>query len=210
MNITEPTTMLTDYVLGALCLIWGWKLLRLPNGRRASQSLWARAFLATGASALLGGTVHGFALILPDTWITGMWKGTLYLTGFASFFMLAAVVLVSLPRAIGRWGLAACVLKLVVYLVWMFNHQDFRFVIYDYGSALLLILGFQLIALYRQRSITAGWIALGVLLSFVGAAIQQSGFSLHTHFNHNDLFHVVQMGAFYLLYRGGLTLTPSA
>ena len=210
MSITEPTTMLTDYVLGALCLIWGWKLLHLPNGRHASQSLWARAFLATGASALLGGTVHGFALILPETWITGMWKGTLYLTGFASFFMLAAVVLVSLPRTIGRWGLAACVLKLGVYLVWMFNHQDFRFVIYDYGSALLLILGFQLIALYRQRSITAGWIALGILLSFVGAAIQQSGFSLHTHFNHNDLFHVVQMGAFYLLYRGGLTLTPSA
>jgi hypothetical protein len=100
-------------------------------------------------------------------------------------------------------------LKLGVYLVWMFNHQDFRFVVYDYGSALLLILGFQLVALYRQWSITAGWIALGVLLSFVGTAIQQSGFSLHTHFNHNDLFHVVEMAAFYLLYRGGLTLTLS-
>ena len=210
MSITEPTTMLTDYVLGVLCLIWGWKLLCLPRRRHASQALWARAFFAAGASALLGGTVHGFTLILPETWLTGMWKGTLYLTGFASFFMLAAVVLVSLPRALGRWGLAVCVLKLGLYLVWMFNHQDFRFVVYDYGSALLLILGFQLVALYRQRSIAAGWIALGILLSFVGAAIQQSGFSLHTHFNHNDLFHVVEMGAFYLFYRGGLTLTPSA
>jgi hypothetical protein len=46
----------------------------------------------------------------------------------------------------------------------------------------------------------------GILLSFVGAAIQQSGFSLHQHFNHNDLFHIVQMGAFYLLYRGGKVL----
>jgi len=136
----------------------------------------------------------------------GMWKGSLYLTGVASFFLLAAVVLVSLPRAISRWGLAICVLKLGVYLVWMFNHQDFRFVVYDYGSALILILGFQLAALYQRRSVAAGWIAVGILLCFVGAAIQQVGFSLHTHFNHNDLFHVVQMGAFYLLYRGGLIL----
>jgi hypothetical protein len=162
--------------------------------------------MATGLAALLGGTVHGFALILPETLIMGMWSGTLYLTGFASFLMLAAVVLAFLPRAISLWALAVCVLKLVVYLVWMFNHQDFRFVVYDYGTTLLLILGFQLFALYKKRSVAAGWIALGILLSFVGAGIQQSGLSLHSHFNHNDLFHVVQMAAFYLFYRGGLNL----
>ena len=206
MNISEPTTMLTDYAWGVLCLIWGWKLLRPENRQHASQALWARAFFSTGLAALLGGTVHGFALIFRETLIMGMWRGTLYLTGFASFFMLAAVVLVSLPKAVSRWGLAVCVLKLVMYLMWMFNHQDFRFVVYDFGSTLLLILGFQLVAFYKQRSVAAGWIVLGILLSFVGAAIQQSGLSLNTHFNHNDLFHVVQMGAFYLFYRGGLLL----
>ena len=198
--------MLTDYAWGVLCLIWGWKLLRPENRQHASQALWARAFFSTGLAALLGGTVHGFALIFRETLIMGMWRGTLYLTGFASFFMLAAVVLVSLPKAVSRWGLAVCVLKLVMYLMWMFNHQDFRFVVYDFGSTLLLILGFQLVAFYKQRSVAAGWIVLGILLSFVGAAIQQSGLSLNTHFNHNDLFHVVQMGAFYLFYRGGLLL----
>jgi hypothetical protein len=204
MNITEPTTLLTDYGLGALCLIWGWKLLRVEDRRRLSPALWARAFFATGLAALLGGTVHGFTLIFPEPLIMAMWKGSLYLTGIAGFFMLAAVVLASLPRAISRWVLAVCVLKLGVYLVWMFNHQDFRFVVYDFGSALLLILGVQLVAPRRQQA-AAGWIALGVLLSFVGAAIQQVGFSLHTHFNHNDLFHVVEMGAFYLFYRGATT-----
>jgi hypothetical protein len=208
MNIAEPTTMLTDYVLGALCLLWGWKLWRLTKSRKGAQALWARAFFATGLAAWLGGTVHGFVLILPEIWIMAMWKGTLYLTGIASFFMLAAVVLVSLPRAISRWGLAICVLKLGVYLVWMFNHQDFRFVVYDYGSALILILGFQLAALYQRRSVAAGWIAGGIVLCFVGAGIQQGGISLHIHFNHNDFFHVVQMGAFYLLFRGASAVDP--
>jgi len=38
-----------------------------------------------------------------------------------------------------------------------------------------------------------------------GAALVQA-FRLapHPQFNHNDLFHVVQMGALYLLYRGGM------
>ncbi|MEE2822540.1 MAG: hypothetical protein VYA53_06105 [Acidobacteriota bacterium] len=207
MYITEPTTMATDYMLGILCLMWGWKTRRLTSQRCAAQSLWTRAFFATGVAALLGGTVHGFTLILQEPWITGLWNGALYLTGFASFFMLASVVLLYLPRTIGRLSLVLCVLKLGTYLVWVFNDQDFRFVVYDYGSSLLIILGFQLFSLYKRQSILAGWIASGVLLSFIGAAIQQSGFSLHTHFNHNDFFHVIQACAFYFFYRGGLLFT---
>lgn len=37
-----------------------------------------------------------------------------------------------------------------------------------------------------------------------------SDWGLHRHFNHNDIFHVVQMLSLYLLYRGGLELTDAA
>ena len=46
----------------------------------------------------------------------------------------------------------------------------------------------------------------GILVSAVAAVIQRSGVRLHTHFNHNDLMHVVQMGAVWLLYQGGRRL----
>ena len=52
----------------------------------------------------------------------------------------------------------------------------------------------------------AGWVAAGVAVSFAGAVVQQSGFSLHRHFNHNDIFHLIQMAGLYLLYRGGVLL----
>jgi len=32
--------------------------------------------------------------------------------------------------------------------------------------------------------------------------VQVSGFSLHQHFNHNDLFHVFQMVGMIVMYRG--------
>jgi hypothetical protein len=46
------------------------------------------------------------------------------------------------------------------------------------------------------------WLKRGLYLTLAGLAIQQSGWGFHTHFNHNDLYHVVQMGGLYCLYRG--------
>jgi hypothetical protein len=45
-----------------------------------------------------------------------------------------------------------------------------------------------------------------VALAVVGAGVQASGFALHRHFNHNDLFHVIQLAATVLFYRGALRL----
>jgi len=207
MSLTEPTTLLTDYALGALCLWLGWKLYTLAASQRwTAMTLWAGAFFSTALASFVGGTFHGFTLILSSSILAGLWKVTVYLTGFSSFFLLSAVLVACLPHLARRWALALSTVKLCVYLAWMFTHDDFRFVVYDYGSAMILILIFQVHAFYKIQSPSAGWIVGGILLSFVGAAIQQSGVSLHQHFNHNDLFHIVQMLAFYLLYRGGKAL----
>ncbi len=207
MSLTEPTTLLTDYALGVLCLWLGWKLYALAaSQRQTAVTLWAGAFFSTALASFVGGTFHGFTLILSSSILAGLWKVTVFLTGFSSFFLLSAVIMAGLTPPVRNWALALSMLKLVVYLAWMVTHDDFLFVVYDYGSAMILILIFQVYASYKLQSSAAGWIVGGILLSFVGAAIQQSGVSLHQQFNHNDLFHIVQMGAFYLLYRGGKVL----
>ena len=38
-------------------------------------------------------------------------------------------------------------------------------------------------------------------------AVLRARLTLHTHFNHNDLFHLIQIPALYLFLRGGLLLT---
>jgi hypothetical protein len=45
-----------------------------------------------------------------------------------------------------------------------------------------------------------------VLVSFLAAGVQFNEIALHQHFNHNDLYHVIQMGGMYLFYRGALVL----
>ena len=45
-------------------------------------------------------------------------------------------------------------------------------------------------------------ILAGVALSIVAGLVQASGLDLHRHFNHNDLYHVIQVVAIVAYYRG--------
>jgi len=89
---------------------------------------------------------------------------------------------------------------------WMAVHDEFRYVIYDYAPALVIILGLQIWCWLQFRSPAAPWIAAGILVSVLAAVIQAARLAPHPQFNHNDLYHVVQMAAFVLLYRGGRLL----
>jgi hypothetical protein len=43
-----------------------------------------------------------------------------------------------------------------------------------------------------------------------GLAIQMSGFGLHRDFNHNDIFHVIQIVAMFLFFKGARDLQDRA
>jgi len=204
MQITEPTTMLTDYLLALVALVLAGRLFQLnATNRYRSVQLWNFALIATAVAALLGGTAHGFALHLSDWLKTVIWKGTVWAIGFASFFMVAGTILATLPTGrLRRWLLALVLLKLVLYLAWMLGHDAFKYVIYDYVPAMVLVVLLQIKHYGERRDPAALWLVGGIAVSFVAAGIQLSGLTLHKHFNHNDLYHVVQIGAIYLLYRG--------
>jgi hypothetical protein len=203
MQITEPTTMLTDYLLAFFILMLSGRLFKLnESDRQRSVQLWNFAFITTAFGAILGGTSHGFALYLNAFLQTFIWKATIYAIGFATFFMLSGTVIALVKNPARRWLLLLATLQLAVYCIWMLTHVDFKYVIYDYVPAMLIVVALQLFAYRQTRTETSKWIISGVIVSFAAAAIQQSGFTLHQHFNHNDLYHVIQMGGMYLFYRG--------
>ena len=75
--------------------------------------------------------------------------------------------------------------------------------------------GFQLhLSAEASRWIWTGTLAALVvasqLVAILGAAIQALELAPHPAFNHNDLFHVVQMGAILLLVRGAREVLPPA
>ncbi len=208
MTITEPATLATDYLLAMATLFFAGGLACRARGEgKTSVRLWAAAFLASAMAALLGGTFHGFRLHFGPLAAAVLWKGTVYAVGLAGLLLLAGTI-----RAViaGRWRrllLTAAVLEFLFYAAWMAVHDDFRYVIYDYAPALLAVLLLALWSWLRRRDPAAPAIVAGILLSFAAAGIQAGRVDLHPRFNHNDLYHLVQLAAFYLLYRGGRRLT---
>lgn len=207
MKITEPMTMATDVAMGALALVLAVRLLRA--GAAAGQVpvlLWSGAFAATALASFLGGSYHGFIQMLPAGTAHALWKATVVSMGVASACLLAAVANAGTTGALQRGLIAVAVVKLVVYVWWMMSHDDFIYVIYDYAAALAALVLVAWLSRTGGMAAAAAWLTAGVAVSAVAAAIQALRLAPHPHFNHNDLFHVVQMGALYLLYRGGLLL----
>jgi hypothetical protein len=207
VRITEPMTMVTDYVMGALAFVLAMRLVGdATAGRQLSGRLWAAALVMTAVAAFLGGTYHGFIQWMPGASGRALWKATLLATGIGSACLLAAAVTAATAGALHRALVALVVVKLLVYVWTIATKDQFALVIADYGSALLAV---ALAAWFiRPSGLTpaAWWITGGVAVAVVAGAIHWAHLAPHAHFNHNDLFHVVQMASLYLLYRGGLLL----
>jgi hypothetical protein len=204
---TELATMLTDYALGALCAVLSWLLwMRGQAKMRMSVRYWAAGIGSLALASIAGGTVHGWRLILTEPVVSALWKAAIFSVGLASFCFLAGTLTASFAPAVRRLLMVIPVVQLVSYMIWMTRHNEFRYVIYNYGGTFVLILLSQIYELFNRKPRSAAWIIAGVSVSFLAALVQRTGIALHATFNHNDLYHVVQMAGVALLYRGAALL----
>jgi hypothetical protein len=186
-------------VLAAVCVVLGLRLWRLAP---AASRLLAGVLFLTAIAAAVGGTEHGLRPRLgPGTrwWI---WEVTYVAIGAAN----ALLVITAGWLVFGRRGrvlvTAFAALRFAAYVVVLTGNQHFRHVVMDF----LVTLSFLALVSFRglaTRQPWGGWLLGAVVASVVGALIQRSGFALHQHFNHNDLFHVVQTLGVWLFYRAG-------
>ena len=54
--------------------------------------------------------------------------------------------------------------------------------------------------------VTLAALTVSMMAMELGVVVQQTGFRRHLDFNHNDIYHIIQIAAFYLFFRGACTL----
>jgi len=197
MTLHEPATFLTD------CLLAGWSgwLASRLRGDQPALVWWRRAFAATAVAALAGGVFHGFGPEMPDPVAKALWHGTLLAIVTTSLCLLQAGAQANLTGVSLRWVERLAWVKAVAFAGGTLLDPRFLIVIADYGSAMILLFGLEAYAA-RRRAPHAPWVMAGVATSALAALVQQAKWSPATHFNHNDLYHVIQMFALGLFFGG--------
>ena len=189
--ISEPMTLATDYLLAAVTAYLAIRILSLSE-RQNARRWWGIAFVALALGAALGGTYHGFE-------VEALWKPTIWSVGLASFAMVVGTAFATTTTA-GRSSLIAlAALKLAAFWLWTGSDDRFIWVVADTGGAFVLVAALHV---WRWGEAGSRWILAGVGVSIAAAAVQASGLDLHRHFNHNDLYHLIQIAAMAAYYRG--------
>jgi hypothetical protein len=182
--VTEPATALTDFALAALAVFFSTKL--------AHARWWRRSFALCATSALLGGVYHGFHEALPPLTVEALWWMTLVAASLTCFATMRAVIDQWLERP-GPW-IRAARLKLITFLALGVLLPVFEVVIAD--ASLTMVFATVAAILGRRRDPRASRLLLaGVALFVTGALVQQGGGDPRPWFNHNDLFHAIQLVA---------------
>ncbi|NQV38705.1 MAG: hypothetical protein HQ509_11960 [Candidatus Marinimicrobia bacterium] len=201
-KVYEPATVITDGLITLLGIYIGFDLLQYSFF--SFQYLWGIAFFGMALSALFGAIRHGWG---PH------WNKSASITlNRLTYFGIGVTTVTMLFASVG-WFFESesCLLQIIiglsffVYIFFAFKQMRFRIVIYYYFPTLALIFIAMTIG-WIQEEVGAGQVAIGLGISFVAAGIQMSGWNIHRHFNHNDLYHVIQLLGMWVVYEGVLLI----
>ena len=201
-SLTELTTAATDAILGLVCLVLLARLIQRPEGPAWKRAIWGAVFACLAAASFLGAVAHG--VVWPDLVRARLWQ-PLYLA-------LGLTVAIFLVGAIGDWRGRDAARRA---RPWLMTMAIAFFAVTQWGGgSFLLFVGYEGVVMTAALAVYlklcakgrpgAGTVALGIALSMAAAGVQASDLRLTVvvPFDHNGLFHVVQLVGVIVTARG--------
>jgi hypothetical protein len=199
----EPAVTLTDLALALECGVFAFLIARRTGSDELRWSLVA-FFAGLGMASLLGALVHGF---VPDERAIAhrvLWRMVLLALGVAAFAAWRGGATVVLGSRLVRVASFAAAAALVGYagVVLTFSDRFVVAVVYYVPAASFLLICLA-VEVGRRPARRLARAPLGLALSLLASGMQQLGIGLHpVYFDHNALYHVIEMGALVLVFRG--------
>ncbi|MCB9230706.1 MAG: hypothetical protein H6581_03545 [Bacteroidia bacterium] len=202
---SEQTTAITDLILSVIGLTLSFLLVVL--GRRTDMrkcSVWAAAIGLMGIAAGIGFFAHGFVWQDATKWL--LWQPLNLSLGLSISMFVVGVVYDLNHYALNKWFLPGMLtLGLAFYSITLLFPKTFLiFVAYE-ALAMFFALGAYFYMRKTRGWPGAIWIVAGIGVSILAAGIQASkalSFTLIWEFDHNGIFHLVQMAGIVFIYLG--------
>lgn len=202
---TEQTTAATDALLALIAL--GALVAALRAGRnkhRWKAVIWAWAFGLLSLASALGAVAHGFKMSQQTNDL--LWQPLNLALGLTIAMFVVGVVHDAWGEAASRRILVPMIVVGVVFfgITRLIPGSFLVFVLYE-AVAMLFSLIVYIVLATQKRQVGAWWMAAGILVTIAAAGIQAGG-ALHVtviwEFDHNGVFHIVQMFGIALLVAG--------
>ena len=203
---TEQSTAITDILLALVAfggiLILSWNITN--NAELWKIIIWSAAFGLIGLAAALGAVAHG--LVISRTVHDRVWQLLNMLLALAVSLFVAGVVY-------DLWGLAVCFKVLPVMLAaglgffgatLLYPGIFFVFIVYE-GLALIFAFSAYIYLAVQGEPAGATFMAAGILISILAAGIQANksiSLTVIWQFDHNGIYHIVQIVGLLLLLVG--------
>lgn len=193
---TEQTTAVTDGILAVLALGGLILLLRLRARDPWKARIWAAAFLCLLVASAAGAVVHGVEASPRGRHL--LWLVIYLCLGLlVAFFTAGTVYDLWSERAARRATPVMVTIGILFFAITQLTCGAFVvFVIYEAAALSFALLGYLWLSLIRQRP-GAGLMTAGILVTLTAAVIQATRLvpqlSVVWTFDHNGLFHIVQM-----------------
>lgn len=201
---TEQSTAVTDAILAVMAIAAAVYVPRIGQHNWWKTTLWILILGLLALAAILGTIAHGFKM--SKALQTFLWY-PLYL----SLGLLVAVFIVAVVYDIWGEAKARRILPIMVAtgvgffgitLIW--PDSFLVFIIYE-AVAMLFALGGYIWLAYRGRLVGAWLIAAGIFTTIIAAGVQASKavtFTFYWSFDHNGIYHLIQMVGIVLLVAG--------
>ncbi len=202
---TEQTTAVTDFILFILSVWTIFKIRKEASVESKTKArIWIWVFILLSIAAIFGAVAHGFQMDEKTNYL--LWQPLNLALGLSvSLFAVAAIFDLrngALPKVVAPGFIA---LGIIFYFITVFIPGSFLvFIIYEAVVMLFAIFAYIRLALKDELK-GAWWMVSGILITIVAAAIQATE-TLHVNiiweFDHNGIFHIVQMIGIIVLLNG--------
>ena len=202
---TEQTTAATDVIMAVLAFIVTLKVYKSGKDVDISKTkIWVWAFgLLTFASAT-GAIAHGFQMSKLTNFV--LWQPLNLALGVAIGLFVAGVVYdfknFTLPKMLVPILLVFATIFFTITII--LPNAFIVFIIYEAIAMLFAFVVYTILA-SRKKLKGAGYMAVGILVTIIAAVIQAIETIKVTfiwEFDHNGIFHIVQMVALIILLKG--------
>ncbi|MEA3478401.1 MAG: hypothetical protein U9R60_09500 [Bacteroidota bacterium] len=205
---TEQTTAATDFILGILAVWSAYKIYKAGHHSSPVKArIWKWVFILLALAAFFGAIAHGFQMDERINFI--LWQPLNFALGLG-ISLFAAGAILDLRQGSMPGGIVPGLLALgfIFYFITVLIPGTFLvFIIYEAVVMLFALIAYIVLASGQQLN-GAWWMVSGIFISIIAAVIQATGsvkIMVFWEFDHNGIFHVVQMFGIILLLKGLLS-----